>query len=36
VAVVGDALPRPGVQATVTVVIAGRTFTGSARVRRGG
>jgi N-acetylneuraminic acid mutarotase len=35
VAVVGDALPRPGVQATVTVVIAGRAFTGSARVHRG-
>ncbi len=36
VAVVGDSLPRPGVEATVTVVVAGRVFTGGARVRPGG
>jgi len=33
-AVHGDSLPRPGVEVTVTVVVAGRAFSGSARVRR--
>ena len=32
--VVGDALPRAGASTTVTVVVGGRAFTGSARVRR--
>jgi hypothetical protein len=35
-AIVGDALPRAGVDATVTVVVAGRSSTGRARVRRSG
>jgi hypothetical protein len=36
VVVTGDALPRPGSEATVTLVVAGSAFSGLARVRRAG